>query len=133
MSEKSWWNTHLERKQGTGLVALTIEIEELSHCHILSVSGKLTVDSSPELLEKIRESLKRTSCLKLCLQDVQYIDSSGIATLIRGLKLAQEAGVDYVLVDPSPKVQAVIELSQLQEFFPIEHGESSQQPGGEEP
>jgi hypothetical protein len=58
MSEKSWWNTHLERKQGTGLVALTIEAEELSHCHILSVSGKLTVDSSPELLDKIRGSAK---------------------------------------------------------------------------
>jgi anti-sigma B factor antagonist len=62
---------------------------------------------------------------------VQYIDSSGIATLIRGLKLAQEAGAGYVLVDPSPKVQAVIELSQLQEFFPIEH--SASQSSGEQP
>jgi anti-sigma B factor antagonist len=120
MSEKSWWNAYLERKQSAGLVALATAVEELSHCHVISVSGKLTVDSSPELLERIRDSLKRTSCLKLRLEDVQYIDSSGIATLIRGLKLAQEKGAGYVLVDPSPKVLAVIELSQLQEFFPIE-------------
>jgi len=120
MSEKSWWNSYLERKQSAGLVALTTEVEELSHCHVISVSGKLTIDSSPELLERIRDSLKRTSCLKLDLQGVHYIDSSGIATLIRGLKLAQEQHAGYVLVDPSPKVLAVIELSQLQEFFSIE-------------
>ncbi|NJL26644.1 MAG: STAS domain-containing protein [Thermoanaerobaculia bacterium] len=120
MSEKSWWNAYLERKHGAGLVALTTEVEELSHCHVISASGKLTIDSSPELLERIRESLKRTTCLKLDLKGVHYIDSSGIATLIRGLKLAQEQSAGYVLVDPSPKVLAVIELSQLQDFFVIE-------------
>ena len=38
----------------------------------------------------------------------------------QGLKLAQAKGVGYVLLDPSPKVSAVIELSQLHNFFDIE-------------
>ena len=63
---------------------------------------------------------KQASKLKVNLQEVAYLDSSGISVLIQGLKLAQERSLDYVLLDPSPKVAAVIELSQLQDFFQIE-------------
>ena len=38
----------------------------------------------------------------------------------RVAQLAQERSVGYVLLDPSPKVSAIIELSQLQDFFTIE-------------
>ena len=64
--------------------------------------------------------MKRTSELRVDLREVGYLDSSGISVLIQGLKLAQERSVGYVLLDPSPKVSAIIELSQLQDFFTIE-------------
>jgi len=129
--EKSWWSAHLENKENRGLAVFDSEVEERTDCHVITVSGKLTIDSSPDLLEKMKRSLKRTKCLRLRLADVRYIDSSGVATLIQGYKLSQERKVDFVLVDPSPKVQAIIELSQLHEFFQIETTEGSADDDGE--
>lgn len=85
----------------------------------LAARGDLDLDSSPQLLEAIRAALKGASRLDLDLKGVSYVDSSGIAVLIQGLKLARKRAVEYFLIDPSRQLLAVIELSQLQQFFPI--------------
>ncbi len=101
-------------------IELETEVSECGTFHMVSVRGRLTIDTAPELLEEFRRTLRRAKRLKVNLDQVEYLDSSGISVLIQGLKLAQEKATDYVLLDPSPKVQAVIELSQLQTFFQIE-------------
>jgi anti-sigma B factor antagonist len=55
----------------------------------------------------------------LWLADVAFIDSSGIAVLIEGLKWSRERGLPYVLVQLPPAVQMVIELARLENFFTI--------------
>ena len=78
------------------------------------------IDTTPELLVELRQAVRHAPSIKVNLQQVEYLDSSGISVLIQGLKLAQDHSVDYALLNPSPKVQAVIELSQLHNFFQIE-------------
>ena len=87
---------------------------------MVSVRGRLTLDTTPDLLTELRRVVRRAPSIKVNLKEVQYVDSSGISALIQGLKLAQEHSVDYTLLDLSPKVNAVIELSQLHNFFQIE-------------
>ncbi len=101
-------------------IELETEVSECRSFHVISVRGRLTIDTTPVLLAELRKVLRRAGGVKVDLGQVAYLDSSGISVLIQGLKLAQEQSVDYVLLDPSPKVQAVIELSQLQDFFKIE-------------
>lgn len=55
----------------------------------------------------------------LWLADVTFIDSSGIAVLIEGLKWSRERGLPYVLVQLPAAVQMVIELARLENFFTI--------------
>jgi anti-anti-sigma factor len=55
----------------------------------------------------------------LWLADVAFIDSSGIAVLIEGLKWSRERHLPYVLVQLPPAVQMVIELARLENFFTI--------------
>ena len=99
---------------------LTInESQDDSH-HLLEVQGELDFGSSPRLLEAMRQALKSSALLKVDLSQVSYVDSSGIAVLIQGYKLARKKTIDFVLVNPSPRVMAVIELSQLGEFFTFE-------------
>ena len=102
---------------------LAAEVSEHEGYEQISVRGRLTLDSSPTLLEELRKVFDEhpgLGRLKVDLSDVAFIDSSGISVLIQGLKLAQDRGADYVLLDPSPKVRSVIELSQLHEFFTVE-------------
>ena len=67
----------------------------------------------------------RGSCLKLYLRGGNYIDSSGLAVLIQGLKIARRDNSEYsyVLLDVSPQVLSVIELSQLRDLFEFETSE----------
>jgi anti-sigma B factor antagonist len=85
----------------------------------ISVSGELDMNSSPQLLQAIRKAIPQSSALEIRLQGVDYVDSSGIAVLVQGYKLAHKQGVEFAIYDPSPQVLAVIELSQLQQFFTI--------------
>ena len=87
---------------------------------VLKVEGDVDMDSSPALREQIAKELKGTSCLKVDLSSVAYLDSSGIAVLIQGHKSAQKTDVAYSLLNPSSQVKAVIELAQLNQLFTIE-------------
>ncbi len=92
---------------------------------ILTISGEVDMESSPRVLQAIREGLSGSSSLKLDLRGVDYIDSSGIAVLIQGLKIARRGNSEYsyVLRDVSPQVLSVIELSQLRDLFEFETSE----------
>ncbi len=95
---------------------------------ILSISGEVDMDSSSRVLQAIREGLGHASSLKLDLRGVDYIDSSGIAVLIQGLKIARRDNSEYsyVLLDVSPQVMSVIELSQLGDLFDFETSEGQE-------
>ena len=88
--------------------------------HVVAAAGELDMDSSPRLLQAIKDAVGAGVGVRLDLSGVSYIDSSGIAVLIQGLKIARRASVGYALVNPAPQVMSVIELSQLRDFFPIE-------------
>ncbi len=99
---------------------LHTEVEDRDGYRLVAVRGRLTIDTSPQLVDIFRRAMKQTAKLKVDLHEVAYLDSSGISVLIQGLKMAQRRSVDFVLLDPSPKVKSIIELSQLQNFFTIE-------------
>ncbi len=115
MNTHSIWPSRRRRK-----IELETEVSECGTFQMISVRGRLTIDTTPELLAEFRQVVRNATGIKVNLQQVDYLDSSGISVLIQGLKLAQDHSLDYALLDPSPKVQAVIELSQLHNFFQIE-------------
>jgi anti-sigma B factor antagonist len=82
------------------------------------VKGDVDMDTSPELREELKRAMKGVETIRLDLKGVGYIDSSGIAVMITGYRLAQKSRMKFCILEPSPQVKAVIELSQLQEFFP---------------
>jgi anti-sigma B factor antagonist len=88
---------------------------------ILDVSGDIDLANSPAmrkmLLGEIKE--KRTPKVLLNLKSVRYIDSSGIASLVEGLKAARDLGSRLILYGLSPAVREVMELSRLQRIFEI--------------
>jgi anti-sigma B factor antagonist len=98
---------------------LELSTLESSDARTIVVKGDVDMDSSPELRDEMKRAMKGVSAIRLDLRGVGYIDSSGIAVLITGYRLAQKQKVGFALVEPSAQVKAVIELSQLQSFFPI--------------
>ena len=92
---------------------------------ILDVSGDIDLANSPAmrkmLLGEIKE--KRTPKVFLNLEKVRYIDSSGIASLVEGLKASRDLGSRLILYGLGPTVREVMELSRLQRIFEIYESE----------
>jgi len=88
---------------------------------IFDLSGDIDLAHSPAmrkvLLGEIKE--KQTPKVFLNLKEVRYIDSSGIASLVEGLKASRDHGSRLILYGLSSSVREVMELSRLQKIFEI--------------
>jgi anti-sigma B factor antagonist len=92
---------------------------------IIDLSGDIDLAHSPAmrkvLLGEIKE--KHTRKVFLNLRNVRYIDSSGIASLVEGLKASRDQGSRMILYGLNASVREVMELSRLQKIFEIYENE----------
>lgn len=99
---------------------LKVEKEQASGETVIRVSGEVDLYSSPELRKKILKNIPSSGrVLAVDLSGVTYIDSSGVATLVEGLRSAREQGAGFVLVSPSSAVRQVLELARLDSVFEV--------------
>jgi anti-sigma B factor antagonist len=68
-------------------------------------------------LRELREL--RTPRVVLNLKAVRYIDSSGVASLVEGLKAARDVGARFILFGLNTTVREVLQLSKLVRIFEI--------------
>lgn len=90
--------------------------------HVVHARGDVDMASSPRLLSTMQQALHEARRLAVDLAEVGYMDSSGVAVLIQGLKAARRQQKGFVLRRPSPRVLAVLELADLMSLFAIEPG-----------
>jgi anti-sigma B factor antagonist len=50
---------------------------------------------------------------------VRYIDSSGVASLVEGLKAARDQNLRFILYGLSPSAREVLQLSRLIKIFEV--------------
>lgn len=88
---------------------------------IFDISGDIDLANSPAMRKTVLGEIKGRSSRKVLLNmsKVRYIDSSGIASLVEGLKASRDNGTRLILYGMSPSVREVIELSRLQKIFEI--------------
>ncbi len=88
---------------------------------VVDVTGDIDLYNSPEvrkaLLGALRE--KRAPRVVVNLTAVRYMDSSGVASLVEGLKVSRELGSRFILYGLSPAAREVLELSRLIKVFEV--------------
>ncbi len=99
---------------------LKIERSRTDDGVVIAVAGEVDLYTSRELRTAILDAVPKDSrTLAIDLGRVAYMDSSGVATLIEGLKRAGQTGATFVLVSPSSAVMKVLQLSRLDTVFVI--------------
>jgi anti-sigma B factor antagonist len=88
---------------------------------ILDISGDIDLANSPAMRKTLLGEIKdkHSSKVFLNLKNVRYIDSSGIASLVEGLKASRDSGARMILYGLNASVKEVMELSRLQKIFEI--------------
>src|ERR1700687_2294101 len=88
---------------------------------ILDISGDIDLAHSTEVRRMVLLEFRqnRTPRVILNLRDVNYIDSSGVASLVEGLKASRDVGSRLILYGLSPIAHEVLQLSRLLKIFEI--------------
>ncbi|HOD50311.1 MAG TPA: STAS domain-containing protein [Candidatus Hydrogenedentes bacterium] len=96
------------------------EVETRNHMCVVKVAGEVDLYSSPELRKAITKAVPAAEALAAVdLSGVTYMDSSGVATLVEGLRESDKKGIAFALVAPSQPVLKVLSLSRLDKVFDI--------------
>lgn len=101
-------------------MALDIETSEQDGLSIVKVGGEVDLYSSPELRLALKKALPGADKgVAVDLSGVPYMDSSGVATLVEGMRTAKDKNIEFVLLMPSEPVLKVLQLSRLDSIFDI--------------
>jgi len=87
---------------------------------VIELSGEVDAYTCSRFREAMIDALADGSpSLVISMENVEYIDSSGLGTLVGGLKRASENGGKIAIVCTSPQIKKVFEITGLERVFPI--------------
>jgi anti-sigma B factor antagonist len=99
---------------------LTISITRIEEGRVLvSLDGRLTIDSSPEVRNQLLAVLygETLKSLVIDLSDVPYVDLSGVATLLETLRIARSRKTGLQLRGLHDRPSYLLEVTGLLSLF----------------
>ena len=107
---------HVRRKT----IELTIGSKPQGRWTIVGVEGEVDLSNASRLRKHIVEQVEGGNHnLAVNLEAVDFMDSSGLAVLISGLRRTREHEGSLVLVSPTASVKRVLSITGLDKVFPI--------------
>ena len=100
--------------------AVEVKIEQQDKYVIVEISGDVDLYTSPKVRKNIIElTSKKIPNVIIDLSNVNYMDSSGVATLVEGLQIIEKYSGKLLLCSLNTMVREVFELSRLDTVFSI--------------
>jgi anti-sigma B factor antagonist len=120
-SRKLWQNMGLMPQRPP----LKISARQVGDAVILDLTGDITLFNSPEIRKALIDQLReqRVPHLIVNMLDVPYVDSSGVASLVEGLKISRDLKSRFALYGLSRSARTVLELTHLLRIFEVHQTE----------
>ncbi len=99
---------------------MDVRVHETDDGRHIDVAGEVDLSTSSSLWKQVEPLLDGGGRIRIRLADVSFIDTSGIAVLLRIYKRLRESGDAFVVEAPSETVRSVLELTKLTQILPIE-------------
>jgi len=105
--------------QDTRTSPLTIRVTRIERGALVSLGGRLTIDSSPDLRNQILGVLHEETLenLTIDLSAVPYMDLSGVATLLETLRVARGRKTGLQLKGLQDRPRYLLEVTGLLSLF----------------
>lgn len=102
------------------IMNLSVKINEDSNLKVLEVSGEIDAYTAPELKESLMPLIKeRGNQVEVDLENVQYMDSTGLGVFVSALKTAKESESHFTLKNVQGRVYRIFEITGLSEIIDI--------------
>ena len=113
--------------EGKTPVKMRTDTRQVEDVAIVDVSGRITVGEGNVMLREVVRQLVEAGHKKIAmnLHDVGYVDSSGLGELVKAYTTVRNQGGQLKLVNPSKRVQDLLQMTKLSAVFTIEADEAS--------
>ncbi len=110
---------YLKRGKLNAADGLEITVNSDEEGTVFRLRGRVTIDSSPALRDRLLAMLRgqAPTAVTFDLSEVPYIDSSGIATLIEGLKIARNRHISFCLQGLQGRLLHLFEVTGVMTLF----------------
>ncbi|GHV26068.1 anti-sigma factor antagonist [Spirochaetia bacterium] len=99
---------------------MELRIRKSQEIYIIDVQGELDLYNAYKLKELLTKMLeKKIERFIINLDEVEYIDSSGIGVLIYISSTVKKSNLKLAITNVHGSVQKVLELTKLTGYFPI--------------
>ncbi|GIO24313.1 STAS domain-containing protein [Oceanobacillus sp. J11TS1] len=99
---------------------LSISMNENRNVKVLEVSGEIDAFTAPDLKESLMPLVKESdNQIVVDLEDVQYMDSTGLGVFVSALKTSKENGSHFTLKNVQERVLRIFEITGLDEIIDI--------------
>jgi anti-sigma B factor antagonist len=99
---------------------LEIKLRRADTIYVLDVAGEMDLYNAFKLKDVVRKMIERQIRLFVInLDQVPYIDSSGIGALLQVFADIKKKGLKLRIAGVKGSVRKVIELTKLMQYFPI--------------
>jgi anti-anti-sigma factor len=93
---------------------------------VVHLVNRVDADNAPAVRRELDSLMSQgRNRLALQLDQVSFVDSSGLSVFVHAVKMARAAGGDVNLIQPTPAVRSVLELTRLSRIFEIWDDEPS--------
>lgn len=98
---------------------ITIRVVRASSQYTVTVTHRVTVDSSPHLRSVLLQLLRAAagSVVVIDFSGVSYLDMSGLATLLEALRAAQRGSVKLRVIGMTGQGRLLAEIAELDRIF----------------
>ena len=88
--------------------------------NVLPLEGQIDLNVSAKVADSLAQLIKdKPARLVVDLSGVNYIDSSGLAVLINGMRDMEDFGGIFILAGVRAEVRPILESARLENFFLI--------------
>ncbi len=101
----------------TGVARFSIDAS--GETSLVALSGELDLASSAELTAAFDELVAADKHIVVEMRELTFIDSTGMAVLLRARRAAEQRGRSVTLRDPQPNVAKTLQLAGLDKVFGV--------------
>jgi len=98
---------------------MSYEIHEMSGAAVIALTGDVDLQTSPAVRQKLLETLEQHKRIIVDLSAVNYIDSSGVASLVEAFQVSRKKSASFALASVSSAAMRVLSLARLDKVFTI--------------
>lgn len=102
-------------------LSVNIDFNEKENFWLVKPRGEIDIYTSPEFNEKLVEAIKdKKADIVIDGDELDYLDSAGLGTLISVFKLLKENGNKVYIKNVKPNIKKLFYITELDKVFIIE-------------